>query len=155
MKIFDVKGFMEQMNPGKTVTLDLDDACACAFDITAKEGIPNLLGHITFNRVKVTIDQVVMYVSIENHRVATGIAQLKEKFAGFADVILPTDVLMNMDSQDKLASMTTAEKLLLVGDEKAQADAAPANYAQLKADIQHLSGLTEQELLDKLAAYRA
>jgi len=155
MKIFDVKKTVEQMNPGKNVSVDLDNASICAFELICDGGNPNLFGHVVFHKAKIQIEGMdPMYMPIEHHRQPVGIAEMKRMFAGFIDVNFPEDVMMNLDQMDKQANMKAEDKLLLSKEEKAEAEAAPENLAQFRADLKSSSGLDDAAINAKLEAYR-
>ena len=155
MKIFEVKSMMEKMHPGKSVDVDLDDQCICAFDQVANNGVPNLFGHVCFNKAKVTIEGMEpIYMPIMDHRQAVGVAEMKRKIALFNDVNFPEDVLKNLDEMDKLSKMSEEDKLKLDEEKKREADAAPVNLEQFRADVKSASGLDDAAIDAKLEAYR-
>jgi len=154
MKIFEVKSTVEQMHPGKAVEVDLDDTCICAFEHVGVSGVPNLFGHVCFNRAKVTVEGMEpVYMSITNHRQAVGAAEMKRKYAAMTDVVLPADVLMNIQEMNRLVAMSEKDKAKLDDKEKLEADSARVNLAEFRKDLKSSSGLDDAAIDAKVEAY--
>ena len=155
MNIFQIKEFAEKMHPGKSIQIDLDNACICAFEQIAENGIPNLFGHIVFNRAKIIVEGMSSYyLPIEHHRQAIGIAEIKRKFSEMTDVCFPKDVMMNFDDLEKKSKMSLTEKLLLSPKEQKEVDSAVANYPKFRSDLKSSSGLDDNAIDFKLSEYR-
>ena len=154
MRIFDVQKNMQKMNPGKTVTVDLDDNSICAFELMADGGNPNLFGHVCFDRAKVSIEGMdPVYLEIEHHRQPVPIAELRRKFAAMTDVVLPADVLMNIQEMNRLVAMSEKDKAKLDDKEKLEADSARVNLAEFRKDLKSSSGLDDAAIDAKVEAY--
>jgi len=142
------------MNPGKTVTVDLDDNSICAFELMADGGNPNLFGHVCFDRAKVSIEGMdPVYLEIEHHRQPVPIAELRRKFAAMTDVVLPADVLMNIQEMNRLVAMSEKDKAKLDDKEKLEADSARVNLAEFRKDLKSSSGLDDAAIDAKVEAY--
>lgn len=154
MKIWDVKGFFENLYPKQSVEVDLDDYCIVAFEHLAIDKKLNLFGHIVFNKAKVTINRIEsFYTPIENHRQAVGAVEMRKKFASFKDVNLPDDVLKNLKELKRLSNLSIEEKEVLSTEEKKEAESATSNLASFKSDLMSASGLTEDAINKQLNYY--
>lgn len=155
MNIFDVKEFFEKINPGKSVSVDLDDSCISQFDMSAVDGVLNLIGHLTFNRARVKVDgQEPVYVPISRHRVPLTFAEFKRKAAAMSDVYFPEDVLENLHVHESLASLSDSERNALPPKDRQGAANCRSNLRQLRADLVSASGLDLSVIHSKLAKYR-
>lgn len=156
MKIFDVKPSFEKMNPGKVVKVDLDDSCISQFDMSAVDGVLNLMGHLTFNRAKVQVgSDTPIYVPISRHRVPVTFAEFKRKVAALSDVYFPEDVLENLHVHESLASLSDLERAALPLKQRQEAANCRSNLPQLRADLVSASGLDLSVIHSKLAEYRS
>jgi len=69
MNIYECEELFKKLNPGKKVSLELDEKCHRTHEIIYTDGNPNPVHHIESTQVKVSIEgQESFYVPILPHR---------------------------------------------------------------------------------------
>lgn len=88
MNLNDAKKLIEDMNPGKDISLDFDVKCYRKVEFTFDNGAAAVTQHVEFNKVRITIDGNITYTPIEPHRVNIPFKDAKAFIAGMQDVFI-------------------------------------------------------------------
>ncbi len=112
MNINELKLFIEQMNPGKEISLDFDVKCYRKMDFTFDDGAAAVTQHVEFNKVRVTVDGNTVYTSIQPHRVNIPWKDAQAFIAGMKEIFVHPNALKTLaECSRKMREDTSVDQL--------------------------------------------
>lgn len=128
MDFFETQHFFSKLYPEKEIKYEFDDKCIRFIEMSFEEGLPFLLHHIEYRKVKVLVEGMEeIYTSISPHRMAIPISELKKYISSFEDCFINQEDLSNLKS--------------LEGKDERK---------DLLKSLEEWSGLSEEQILSKL-----
>ena len=104
MNLYECQEWFKQMYPGKKVDFSFDEKCHRQHDLMFTDGKPNLVHHVEYKKVKVTVEGMdPMYVPIAPHRENFVWADMKKFVNG------KSDVHINQEQIDELKKLPSDE----------------------------------------------
>ncbi len=130
MNFYEAQDFMKQMYPGKVISFGFDEACHRTIEIIYTDGKPNLMHHVEFSKVKVSVEGMVdVYIPIAPHRMAAPWSSMKGYVNACKDVYF----------DDKTLETISGLK-----------ESSPEEYSASLKQYCEYSGLSSEEIEQKL-----
>lgn len=128
MDFFSAQKFFADMFPGKKISYTFDQSCVRQLECVMTDGLPNVLHHIEFNKVKVDVENMSsQYVPIDAHRANISWASFKTVISDINDVFV-TDNYLNVFT----------------------IESTPEEKVQARQDLKNLTGLSDELINDKI-----
>lgn len=111
MDYFEVKSFFEQLYPGKSIDLSFDDSCIRQVEIIHTDGLPNLIHHVEYRKVKVSVEGLdATYVSILPHRMNCCWKDIQKALSNIKDVYInPEELSLETQELEKMSGLSIEE----------------------------------------------
>lgn len=103
MNLYETQEFFKNLYPDQESIIEFDDNCIRLCECIMTDGLPHLIHHVEYNKVKVTIGNMPsVYVPIASHRMQISWANYKALVAASESVYMnPEDMKLLAELKEK------------------------------------------------------